>query len=74
MFLSLSIIYNKNEKPNNEDIFIEMLQYTKPTPTNENHNKINDIIIEKMEPVLNGEKDTNSVFDEKTIKKLEGLL
>lgn len=66
--------YNKIEKPNNEDIFIEMLQYTKPTPINKNHNKINDIIIEKMEPVLNAEKDVYYAFDEKTIKQLEGLL
>lgn len=66
--------FNKNEKPNNEDIFIEMLKYTKPTPINKNHNKINDIINEKMEAVLNAEKDATSVFDNKTIKKLEGLL
>lgn len=66
--------HSKLEKPNNEDLFIEMLQYTKPTPINKNHNKINDIIIEKMEAVLNAEKDANSAFDEKTIKKLEGLL
>ena len=32
------------ETLHNEDIFVEMLKYTKPTPVNENYQKINKIL------------------------------
>ena len=63
----------KNSIPH-EKIFITMLKNTKPTPVNKNYNKINDIIIEKTESVLSGEKRAEEVFDKKTWVKLEGLL
>lgn len=65
--------YIKNSIPH-EKIFITMLKNTKPTPVNKNYNRINDIIIEKTESVLSGEKRAEEVFDKKTQVKLESLL
>lgn len=65
--------YIKNSIPH-EKIFITMLRNTKPTPVNKNYNRINDIIIEKTESVLSGEKRAEEVFDKKTQVKLESLL
>lgn len=62
----------KIEKEN--DIFITMLKNTKPTPTNKSYGKINDILKEKGQSVLSGEKPAKTAFDEKTIKELESLL
>ena len=65
--------YIKDSIPH-EKIFITMLRNTKPTPVNKNYNRINDIIIEKTESVLSGEKRAEEVFDKKTQVKLESLL
>lgn len=62
----------KIEQENN--IFTTMLKNTKPTPTNKSYGKINDILKEKGQSVLSGEKRAEYVFDEKTIKELESLL
>ena len=63
-----------NQKPAHSYIFIEMLKDTKPTPVNENYNKINDIINEKAKEMFSSGQNFNEVFDNKTIKKLERLL
>lgn len=56
------------------DIFITMLKNTKPTPTNKSYGKINDILKEKGQSVLSGEKCAETAFEKKTIKELESLL
>lgn len=65
--------YLKNGK-RHEKIFTDMLKYTKPTPVNGNYNKINDIIIEKSESILSGEKKAEDVFTDEVKKKIESLL
>lgn len=56
------------------DIFRIMLKNTKPTPTNKSYGKINDILKERGQSVLSGEKRAEDAFDKKTIKELESLL
>ena len=51
-----------------------MLEYTKPTPVNENYNYINDILREKTQSIFSGEKKEEEVFEYKTINKLESKL
>ena len=63
-----------NKSPKNAKAFLEMLEYTKPTPVNENYNYINDILREKTQSIFSGEKKAEEVFDYKTINKLESKL
>ena len=64
----------KIEDKNENDIFIEMLKNTQPTPTNKNYSKINDILTEKGRLIFSREKKAIEAFDSKTIKELESLL
>ena len=59
---------------NQNNTFTQMLINTKPTPTNKNYGKINDILKEKGLSVLSGEKRAEEAFDTKTIRELESLL
>lgn len=61
-------------KPENEDIFIEMLRYSKPTPVNVNYQKISDILKEKTEIIFYGFAEAGNVINEKVAKKIERLL
>ena len=63
-----------NKSPKNAKAFLEMLEYTKPTPVNENYNYINDILRERTQSIFSGEKKAEEVFDYKTINKLESKL
>ena len=67
-------ITNVSKNPKNAKAFLEMLEYTKPTPVNENYNYINDILREKTQSIFSGEKKAEEVFDYKTINKLESKL
>lgn len=64
---------NQN-KPQHSKIFIDMLKNAKPTPVNKNYNKINDIINEEIQNVLSGQESASEAFNNKVIKKIEGLL
>ncbi len=68
------ILTDKKNKPSNSQIFISMIKNTKPTPVNENYGRINDILKEKTQSVLNGEKRSEIPFSNDDIKKLESLL
>lgn len=68
------IISDKENKPNHAEIFIKTLENAKPTPINKHYGRINDILKDKLQSVLFGERSTEDALDEKTIKKLEGLL
>ncbi|MBE7704226.1 MAG: sugar ABC transporter substrate-binding protein [Cyanobacteria bacterium SIG29] len=59
---------------NQNNTFTQMLINTKPTPTNKNYGKINDILKEKGLSVLSGEKRAEEAFDTKIIRELESLL
>ena len=63
-----------DKKPKNNEAFINMLKYAKPTPVNENYSYINDIINEKTENLFGGKERAENLFDEKTMAKLERLL
>lgn len=65
---------DKNKKPKNSEIFLKMLNRTKPTPVNEHYASINDIINEKAEIIFSGQKTVEEVFDNRTIKKIESYL
>ncbi|MBO5948240.1 extracellular solute-binding protein, partial [bacterium] len=65
---------DKQNKPQHSKIFIDMLDRAKPTPVNKNYNKINDIINEEIQTVLSGKENANEAFNNKVIKKIEGLL
>ncbi len=56
------------------EVFTTMLKNAKPTPTNKNYGKINDILKIKLESVLNGEKRAEDALDSRDIEKLESLL
>ena len=64
----------QNVRPYNSKIFITSIKNSKPTPTNTNYEKINDILKEKSQSILNGSINSKQAFDEETIKKLESLL
>ncbi len=75
--LVLSGLITPARKIETEDdlkVFTTMLYNAKPTPTNKNYGKINDILKTELESVLNGEKRAENVLNERTIKKLESLL
>ncbi len=67
-------VRSSTSKPENEDIFIEMLRYSKPTPVNVNYQKISDILKEKTEIIFNGFDKTDNVINDKVKKKIESLL
>ncbi len=69
-----NIFLDKTKKPFHSEIFLNSLQYSKPTPVNENYPEINDILNEKALLIINNKHGAKEVFDEKTIKKLESLL
>lgn len=66
-----NLFLDPNLKPNNSVAFLDTIIFSKPTPTNENYNKINDIIAEKLQIFINGNYNFDEIFDNKTIKKLE---
>lgn len=68
------INFDKNKKPKNSYLFLEMLNTTKPTPINENYTIINDILKEKFQSLFNGTKQPDEILDNNTINKLERLL
>ena len=68
---STELFLNENKK---NKAFIKMLENAKPTPTNKNYNKINDILKEKSKLMLEVNAPIEETFDEKTIKKLESFL
>ena len=62
------------QKPLNSGAFIDILEFSKPTPVNENYQFINDILSETLEDVFSGHRQAKEVLDEKFKKKLETLL
>lgn len=64
----------KDKKPKNSNIFINMLKNAKPTPVNKNYNKINDILNEEIQKVLSDKQKAEETFNQKVIEKIEGLL
>lgn len=69
-----SIFLDSSKKPYNTNVYIKMLNITKPTPVNKNYPIINDILKEKSQNIFDSNQDAKDVFDDKTIKKLESLL
>lgn len=63
-----------NLKPKNSKVFIDMIKYSKPTPTNANYQQINDILNEAVEPLFNGDKKAEDIMTPKLIKSLKNLL
>lgn len=63
-----------NLKPKNSKVFIDMIKYSKPTPTNANYQQINDILNEAIEPVFNGDKKAKEIMTPNLIKALKNLL
>ena len=68
---TIEIFLQENNKNN---AFIEMLENAKPTPTNKNYSKINDILKEKSQTIFTQNIKAENIFDKKTINKLESLL
>ncbi len=65
---------DKNKKPENSKIFLDMLEGTKPTPVNENYAAISDIIKEKAITIFTKNENPEDIFDKTTVKKLESLI
>lgn len=63
-----------DKKPKNSKVFIDMIKYSKPTPTNANYQQINDILNESLEPVFNGNKKAQEIMTPKLINSLKRLL
>ncbi|MDD3236539.1 MAG: sugar ABC transporter substrate-binding protein [Candidatus Gastranaerophilales bacterium] len=61
-------------KPKNSKIFVDMLNNAKPTPTNENYQRIDDILAEHLEPVFNGSKKTKEIMTKRLKKQLDELV
>ena len=68
------MLKEKDKKPNNAEIFLTMLEHSKPTPTNKNYGEINDILEEKVKNVISGKTSIEEALDIKTIRKVESLL
>lgn len=64
----------EEKKPKNSIVFIQMLKNAKPTPTNPNYQRINDILNEQLEPVFNGQEKAKSAINKKLTKDLSKLL
>lgn len=65
---------SKGKKPESAEIFLETINYAKPTPTNPNYQEINDTLNEALEPLFNGNKKASEVINDKLIKKMNNLL
>lgn len=65
---------SKNTIPQNEHIFVKMLDCATPTTVNENYNKINDILNEEVKNIFSGKEKAENVFNRKVIKEIESLL
>ncbi|MBQ9246381.1 sugar ABC transporter substrate-binding protein [bacterium] len=68
------IFLNSTEKPHNSIIFLNMLEYAKPTPVIKNYNSVNDILKEEAQKVFDGKKQAEEIFDENVVNRLERLL
>lgn len=73
-FQQIGLITPARINNSEHNIFTDMIKNTKPTPTNKSYGKINDILKEKGQSVLSGEKRAEDAFNEKTVKELESLL
>ena len=65
---------SKGEKPAHSKIFLEAIKTAKTTPANKNFQEIQDVTIEILEPVFNGQKTVKEAFTSDTINKLKTLL
>ena len=68
------ILNEQKNSPKNSQIFLSSIKNSKPTPTNEKYETINDILKEKSQSVLNGTIKAEKAFNDKTIHELENLL
>lgn len=69
-----SDVFLDGQKPQNAKAFIDVLEYSKPTPVNSNYLFISDTINESTEDIFSGKYQANQVFNDKLKKKLEALL
>ncbi len=64
------IFLNKNIKPENSKIFIDIIPDSMPTPVTGNYQEITDIINNKLEPLWSGDKTARQVVDEDLVNLL----
>ena len=69
-----SDVFLDGNNPKNARAFIDILEYSKPTPVNSNYLFISDTINESTEDIFSGKQSASQVFNEKLKKKLEALL
>ncbi len=60
-----------DKKPQNAVVFLEAIQTAKPTPVNEDYQKITDILNTALEPVFLGEKSAEDVLNEELVQRLK---
>lgn len=53
---------DSNKKPHNSEVFLTILENSKPTPVNSNYAKIVDEVTKNIIPVLNGKEQAKNVF------------
>lgn len=60
----------KEQKPRNSIVFLNSINTGKPTRVNENYQKLNDILINVLEPVFEGKMTAKEVLNKNFIDKL----
>lgn len=68
------IFIPKNQKPKSAEVFIQIIPDAIPTPVNDKHQEISDILKKQLEPLWNGKKTVNEVVTPELVKEIEGLL
>ena len=61
---------DKNQKPADAKIFLDIIETGRVTPVNENYQKITDILNTSLEPLFLGKEKAGSVFTDRFIKNI----
>ena len=67
-------VFLDEQNPKNARAFIDVLEYSKPTPVNSNYLFISDTINENAEDIFSGKYSAEHIFNKKFKKKLEAFL
>lgn len=65
---------NRQQKPKNSKIFVDIIPESVPTPANQNYQEILDIVNSNFEQLWNGDKKAKEVVTPELIKKIKALL
>jgi multiple sugar transport system substrate-binding protein len=69
-----NIFLDKNNPPENSQVFVDVISDSIPTPVTENYQEMTDVLNNALEPLWNGDKTAKQVINKDLMIKLNKLL